>query len=82
MRLKVESPWVQVTSIEFDALIASYPRQLRIEPALDVKRVRFRKFIDDSLGASPDNEVATWCVSHSTPRIAIRKDIMNWPVGN
>jgi hypothetical protein len=49
--------WHEVTVVEFESFLQTYPRPLEAQPPIYRKAI-YRKWLDSSLGEWPDNVVA------------------------
>lgn len=49
--------WIDVTHQELEAFLHDYPRPLEARPPLG-RKVRFREWVDPTLGAWPEGSVA------------------------
>ena len=70
MAIEYGTSWRVVSHIEYEAFVKCYPRPLTIAPPL-AQRARFRRYLDPTLGAWPDSQVATVHRAHrSTVRVS------------
>lgn len=67
--------WRLISDSEFAHFLRNYPRPLTAEPPL-TRKARFRRFLDPTLGAWPNSEVATVHRSHGSTVNTIRADLI------
>lgn len=76
MAIEYGTSWRVVSETEFEAFVRHYPRPLTIDPPL-AQRVRFRRYLDPTLGAWPDSQVATIHQAHRSTVHVIRSAVMS-----
>ena len=67
--------WRLVSENDFKDFLRRYPRPLTIDPPL-TRRARFRRYLDATLGAWPESQVATVHQAHRSTVYVIRTDIV------
>jgi hypothetical protein len=73
MGIEYGTDWRVVSETEFEAFLRRYPRPLTIDPP-PAQRARFRCYLDPTLGAGPDSQVASVHHAHRSAIYVIRTD--------
>lgn len=76
MAIEYGTEWRVVSEADFEAFLRDFPRLLTVDPPL-TQRARFRRYLDPTLGAWPDWQVATVHLAHQTTVHVIRTDAQN-----
>lgn len=75
MAIDYGTSWRVVSATEFEAFLRDYPRPLTLDPPAG-ERARFRRYLDPTLGAWPESQVATVHQAHRSTVRVIRADAM------